>query len=102
MTTDAGRTTSRPSSDVSLGLVGVPTLHEPLQTADDFDFNFDFGVDFDLDVDIDPSLYDEQSLGNLQVAPNLTLKTDFEPSDVSQYLPYSYDLAADNNSYEAQ
>ena len=101
MTTDAGRTTSRPSSDdVSLGLVGVPTLHEPLQTADDF--NFDFGIDFDLGVDIDPSLYDEQLLGNLQVAPNLTLETNFEPSDVTQYLPYPYNVTADNNSYEAQ
>jgi hypothetical protein len=104
MTTDAGRTTSRPSSDVALGLVGVPTLHEPLQTVDDFSFDFgvDFGVDLDLGFDIDPSLYDEQSQGNLQVAPNLTLKTDFEPSEVSQYLPYSYEPAADHNSYNPQ
>ncbi|OSS48734.1 hypothetical protein B5807_06877 [Epicoccum nigrum] len=110
MTTDAGRSTSRSSSDISLGLMGVPTLHEPLQTADDFNFDFDgdFDVSLDLGVNIDPSLYHEQSLGNLQVAPNLTLKTDFQPSEVSQplisneqYMSHPYDLA-DHSSYNAQ
>ena len=90
--------------------MGVPTLHEPLQTTDDFNFDFDgdFDVSLDLGVNIDPSLYHEQSLGNLQVAPNLTLKTDFQPSEVSQplisneqYMSHPYDLA-DHSSYNAQ
>ena len=95
MTTDAGRT----SSDFSLGLLGVPTLHDP-QATDDFDF--DFGVDFDVDFDMkfDPSLFDEQSQDDSQFAPDLTLQTDSKPSEVyeplfsdEQYMPYPYELA---------
>lgn len=113
---DAGRPASRRNSNVSLGLVGVPTMQESVQTAEDFDFDFDPDIDLDaldaLNADIDAFCADGlpkgQSLNDLGITPALELaKTTFESSDLPQaYLPedqftFTYD-PMDLSSFSVQ
>lgn len=91
---DVGWTASRRNSNVSLGLVGIPSNQEPVQAANEFDFEFDFDPFADLDVNLDanatdtifadPSMFEDSALSNLQIAPNLTLNTDLESFQLYQ------------------
>lgn len=84
---DAAWPASKRDSDVSLGLVGVPSFSEPTQTADPFEFdanpNIDFNVAFDDNVfaNIDdfgatPDLSNGLSLTNFEAVPILPLEED--------------------------
>ncbi|KAH6644707.1 hypothetical protein C7974DRAFT_26531 [Boeremia exigua] len=89
----AGRSTSRRNSTVSLGLVGVPHVVEPIQTVDEFIFDFDpavAGLDTDFNARIDAlcaaGLPDGQALQELQTTSDSTLNTGLEPS--GSFEPY--------------
>lgn len=116
---DAGRSTSRRNSDVSLGLVGIPQTQDSMQTASAFDFEIDPNnfpsteQDAALNVHIDafcaiPGLPEGQSLNDLQITPGWGLTANFGASDIGQsyfpteqYHPGTYD-AIDINSFSEQ
>jgi hypothetical protein len=109
-TTGVGSSSSRRNSNVFLGLVGVPTLQEPAQTANEFDFDFDLddGTDFSLDAQVDnihniAGLSNGQTLSNFEVATHFApVETGFESSEVLQaYCPnVSYPYAYDTVHYD--
>ncbi|KAF2624853.1 hypothetical protein BU25DRAFT_474335 [Macroventuria anomochaeta] len=116
---DAGRSLSRRNSNVSLGLVGVPSMQESVQTEDEFEFDSNPNVDLSADLDADLNAHIDafcttaglptgQSLNDLEVRPTLApLKTNFAPSDLSQpYIlteqyPYAYNKP-DLSSFSVQ
>ncbi|KAJ4325260.1 hypothetical protein N0V94_000784 [Neodidymelliopsis sp. IMI 364377] len=113
-TTGAGLTSSRRNSNVLLGLVGVPTLQEPAQTANEFDFDFDNdfndGTDFGLDAQVNSihniaGLPNGQTLSDFKIATRFTsAETGFEPSEVLQAYPpdVSCPYAYDTTHYDTQ
>lgn len=106
---DVGRPASRRDSNVSLGLVGVPSFLEPPQTADAFEFdanpNIDYNFAFDDTIFADINnfgttldLSNGQSLNDFEAVPILPPQTDMGMTNLpqncaanEQYDSFAYD-----------
>lgn len=108
-TIDTGPAASRRNNNVSLGLVGIPSLSEPAQTADAFEFDIDPNIDYSAELDTDilaqidafcanPGLPNGQSLNDFEVIPSLAPQTNLESTELpqtpaanEQYDSFTYD-----------
>jgi hypothetical protein len=92
---DAGRPASERDSNVSLGLVGIPSFSEPTQTADAFEFDANPNIDYNVAFDdstfadfnrfcTDLSQSNGQSLNDFEAVAVLPPQTDIGETGLPQ------------------
>lgn len=104
----ADRCASQRDSDISLGLVGIPSIQKSAQPVNEFDFDFDLeaGLDTELDAHINSyfnnaGITEGQSVNDVDITLLTPVKTSFNSSECFQAYPThgQYPQAVDHIDY---